>query len=423
MYPEDFEEYDDPASGKVWASQELSEELQSGKGVGDLLNCLLINQGNEPPFKDGELIAGRAASLRLRNWNFLAPVLSSYDIKLSSDAKTLLVAGEHEHLATLLAEIKERVSSGQNLPAGSAASAAATKRLAADRAAEKKELLTDSISQLVGLYGIVMAALLVLFVEQQCAPNANNPNVHQCTLNDDFNSWYEQAVLAVNFICLFVFVVANGIFWLRERFIIEHFSQDQDQPEDALPEELAAYPPFLAKLRQHNNRAYYASELMFVVLTVNFGVSAALILGKHYGGRVSVIGLLSNTFLCMSKIWGYRTLAKQCRNTDSAISLFESANKVLNAVADDKKFLPGIYDPESAHGGSKAYEGGGVHMEDVAAAGRGSRASDRPPEPPSPAPSGGSSRGSSKVSLAQAPPPPPREFEKKRSTVTFQEIY
>ena len=103
--------------------------------------------------------------------------------------------------------------------AAAAAGAAAADKLAAEKAAERKELLSDTISQAIGLYSIVMACLLALFVEQQCGPNESNPEVHQCSLNDDFHSLFEQAVLGVNFGCLLVFVAANAVFWLREKFM------------------------------------------------------------------------------------------------------------------------------------------------------------------------------------------------------------
>ena len=95
--------------------------------------------------------------------------------------------------------------------------------------------------------------------------------------------------------------------------------------------QIAAYPAYLYKLRVQNKRAYYASEvrhaaslsaplilpltrtltrptqLAFVALLVNFGLSGYLILDKRYAGRTSIIGLLSNTFLCLGKVYGYRT--------------------------------------------------------------------------------------------------------------------
>ena len=49
------------------------------------------------------------------------------------------------------------------------------------------------------------------------------------------------------------------------------------------------------------------AQLIFVALLANFGLSAYLILSKHYAGRTSIIGLLSNTFLCLGKVYGYRT--------------------------------------------------------------------------------------------------------------------
>jgi hypothetical protein len=277
-----------------------------------------------------------------------------------------------------------------------AAGADAEKRLSSEKAAERKELLADTVSQAIGLYSIVMACLLALFVEQQCGPNARNPEVHQCTLNDDFTSVFEQAVLGVNFGCLLVFVAANVIFWLREKFIIEHFQEDEDQPEDALPEEIAAYPAFLARLRAHNKRSYYAAELMFVALIVNFAVSAVLILDKHYAGRTSVVGLLSNTFLCLSTVYGYRSVAKQCCDTDMATSLFESEQKNANAIADDKKFMPGVYDVEGA------------------AAAKAPAVAEAPPTPKlSARSSGGGSSGSARRGRAPPPPPPPCEMERR----------
>ena len=125
-------------------------------------------------------------------------------------------------MATLLAEVKSRCSvapSGAAVAASAAAGAAAEKRLKAEKEGERKELLADTVSQAIGLYSIVMACLLALFVEQQCAPNARNPETHPCTLDDDFDSLFEQVVLAVNFACLLVFVTANALFWLREKFM------------------------------------------------------------------------------------------------------------------------------------------------------------------------------------------------------------
>ena len=44
-----------------------------------------------------------------------------------------------------------------------------------------------------------------------------------------------------------------------------------------------------------------------MALLVNFGLSGYLILDKRYAGRTSIIGLLSNTFLCLGKVYAYRT--------------------------------------------------------------------------------------------------------------------
>jgi hypothetical protein len=89
-------------------------------------------------------------------------------------------------------------------------------------------------------------------------------------------------------------------------------------------------------------------QFIFVALLANFGLSGVIILDKHYAGRTSIIGLLSNTFLCLGKVYGYRTLAKQSIDNDFAISLFESQAKNANTIEPDKQFKDGVYCPDGA---------------------------------------------------------------------------
>ena len=91
-------------------------------------------------------------------------------------------------------------------------------------------------------------------------------------------------------------------------------------------------------MQRNNAHAYYAAEAVFVVLLVNFGVSAAVILGRHTAGKTSIIGLLSNTFLVLGKVYGFRTIAGQCMRERIAHSFFEVMPKNFNTVHDDKKF-------------------------------------------------------------------------------------
>jgi hypothetical protein len=178
---------------------------------------------------------------------------------------------------------------------------------------------------------------------------------------------------------------------------IEHFHEDPDQPEDALPEEIAAYPSYLARLRTHNKRTYVAAEIMFVALLINFVISAVLILGKHYAGRTSVVGLLSNLFLCLSTTYGYRSTAKDCMSSDAATSLFESEPKNPNAIAEDKKFLPGVYDPEGAPAPAKPQPAVVVAQ---------------PAKAMAPSPAVSVRLAGTRRARPQPPPPSPREMER-----------
>ncbi len=146
---------------------------------------------------------------------------------------------DRETLQEVITELKQRVGvpvyGSKPAAAPSANAADAEAALPAEPAAvassikdaksnERKELLADSVAQLVGLYSIVMACLLLLFVEQVCPATDANPEPHACTLADDFNSPYERAVIVVNFFCLGLFVIAQAIFWMREKFMCAHHS-------------------------------------------------------------------------------------------------------------------------------------------------------------------------------------------------------
>jgi hypothetical protein len=81
------------SSGKVWASHALSDTLQSGTGVAHVLQAVLARRGEALPFPTDVLRPGSAPPLRLQNWSLLAPLLAAFDITLSADAQTLIVAG------------------------------------------------------------------------------------------------------------------------------------------------------------------------------------------------------------------------------------------------------------------------------------------------------------------------------------------
>ncbi len=271
--------------------------------VGHVLLNILARSGRSPPFAPEQMRPGSAPPLVLRNWNLLAPVLADVaGVDLKADDKALIVAGEREPLALLLAELKARVGTPSYAPPpqhaastvvvapaanAPAEEAAGSVGVDAQAAADRKELLMDSLAQLVGLYSIIMACLLLFFVEQTCPPTAQKPEWHACTVGEDFSSPYELAVIVVNVVCLFVFVVAQALMWLREKFIIEHFEEDEDLPGDNLPQEIALYPLFLDRMRNHNKRVYITAELLFGALLVNFALSAVVILRNHCACGVS----------------------------------------------------------------------------------------------------------------------------------------
>lgn len=67
---------------------------------------------------------------------------------------------------------------------------------------------------------------------------------------------------------------------------------------------------------------------------------------RRFAPRRSVIGLLSNTFLCLGKAYGFRSVSKQCLDQRLAISLFEVAPVSMNTVEQAKKARGG--EPQSS---------------------------------------------------------------------------
>lgn len=65
--------------------------------------------------------------------------------------------------------------------------------------------------------------------------------------------------------------------------------------------------------------------------------AASVVVASSSAKHRSVIGLLSNSFLCLGKAYGFRTVSKQCMDQRLAISLFEVAPVSMNTVEDRKK--------------------------------------------------------------------------------------
>ena len=243
---------------------------------------------------------------------------------------------------------------------------------------DRQELVSSTLFQVAGLYSILVASLLTVFIQQDCgttvcvgsgASRVCTTQKVACSFSDNLSvtSKFGKLVVAFNFVTLAVFLISNIVFWFRERWIIQHFDTDNDLPIDNLTfgahlcvmswlptfspvpcAEIKLYPRFRAVLGRYNAAAAWLASTLVLLLTTNLVLSAIQILRFRYAGKASVIGLLSNSGLVAFKVLNWFSVARRSRAEDSAISLFDLRNRGMNTVSRERKFAPGEYVPDIA---------------------------------------------------------------------------
>ena len=264
-----------------------------------------------------------------------------------------------------------------------------------DSLRRRKEAAVDNFSQIVqstlvqvgGLYAVSQACLLAIFVPQKCpivipcmeppqydcqgvkvtslSPDARAafinsdyiqqccissslfdyttfaPDGHLCTMKENLDwencSKFNQAVLVINLVTLFVMLMAQSFFWKREVWMINHLEEDNTVPYSALPEQVQPYAELEATNKAYNRQAYSCSVAVMLVVVCNFIVSTIfLIKGDEFYcynmGWRTIMGLLTNTMLMSAKVSGYFSYARLSKTHDWALSMFDSVPVSYNAV-------------------------------------------------------------------------------------------
>jgi hypothetical protein len=260
--------------GHVWLTESVSDELQNGCTLAFVLVRVYQDRSLQLP-SDFEFSALRddahVAPLRWVNWSLLEPlVLELTGVELKAEEKAMIVAGEREPLEKLLEQIHElifdpRTSTGKQVEAEVKADGGAATAVVA----EDKEIVLDTLKQLGGMYGMLMASFLLMFVQQSCAATSDNPNAHTCKIDDNLSHPLTLATLVLNALCLLIFVLGEVVYWKRERFMIFHFVMDADAPETALEEELQDYPIYRQRFQSLNKQAYLLTEVLAGALVLN----------------------------------------------------------------------------------------------------------------------------------------------------------
>jgi hypothetical protein len=157
-----------------------------------------------------------------------------------------------------------------------------------------QQILQSTLVQVGGLYAVSQACLLVIFVPQKCpmiipcgdpplyncdgvrlsslTPDLRDyflgvedaideccltstlfeytvfaPDAHLCTMKENLDwencSSFNQSVLVLNMITLFVMLMAQSYFWKREVWMINHLEEDNTVPYSSLPEQIQPCVP------------------------------------------------------------------------------------------------------------------------------------------------------------------------------------
>ena len=155
---------------------------------------------------------------------------------------------------------------------------------------------------------IMLATLLTVFVYQLC-PQPNG-TLKDCTFKDNFINLtkFNLIALVINFITLGVFSGFYILEYYREYKCMKYLAIDNNLPENNLRSEIISYPKIELKLNYLNIHYRNYSIVMFLMNIVNIILSAILIY-HYYGGYKSIVGMLSEVFLIVDKLYNSINIA------------------------------------------------------------------------------------------------------------------
>jgi hypothetical protein len=148
----------------------------------------------------------------------------------------------------------------------------------------------------------MLATLLTIFVYQLCQ-NADGI-VKDCSLKDNFTNLSTMNLIAIilNFLTLGIFSGFYLLEYYREHKCIKYLDVDESLPTNNLKNEIMSFPKIELKLIRLNIHYRNYSFIMFIVNIINIIVSS-LVIYKYYGGYKSIVGMISEVFLIVDKLY------------------------------------------------------------------------------------------------------------------------
>jgi hypothetical protein len=191
--------------------------------------------------------------------------------------------------------------------------------------------------------------MLTVFVPQQCPPSEKVVDSHVCNLNEIMglirSDAFSQAVFVMNLFTLLLVMITEVSVFRREKFLDTTFSYNPRKPANNLMarpvdggQSLMQKHPYVAHmLLWQNITTGNLARAAVSMVGVNLIVSSVLILGFHYAGSNSVIGLFTNTLLLGSKLLYASIICLLPKNVRQGTSLYKFMRVSFNVL--DANFL------------------------------------------------------------------------------------
>lgn len=169
-------------------------------------------------------------------------------------------------------------------------------------------------------YAVMVGALLVVFVPQQCcndysAPSYNGttyytspygvctsdtmPTAYQCTFSDEFTnlSLINKVALGWNFITLGAMLHYFLVLWVREKYILQYLVEDPLSNEVHIRAQWYKYPELQYALNRRSRNSFIACCIGISFQLVNVILSGYIVFALYYSGSKTVIGFASNILI------------------------------------------------------------------------------------------------------------------------------
>jgi hypothetical protein len=182
---------------------------------------------------------------------------------------------------------------------------------------------------------IMLATLLTVFVYQLC-PNPDG-TLKDCTFKDNFINLttFNLTAVIINFITLGIFIGFYLLEYYREHKCIKYLDIDENVPTNNLKCEILSYPKIEKKLTALNLHYRNYSFIMFIVNILNIVISS-MVIYQYYGGYKSIVGMLSETFLIVDKLYNSINIAYKSVKEILPYSAYMKDYIIFNTI--DRKY-------------------------------------------------------------------------------------